>query len=112
VAAWTQIPFTPSPSRVRAARFRPDGTWGPSLEVARGSRPDTFMDRRGNAHIVAEGRRGIFAFHQSARRPWGTGRSIATGFLFDAAGRGESLIALYEPSPGSGLRAVTWRSRR
>ena len=112
VAAWTQVPFTPSPSRVWAARFRPDGTWGPSLEVARAGGPAAFMDRRGNAHIVADGRREILAFNQSSGRPWSTGTSIATGHLFDATGRGDSFIALYAPDPGPGLRAVTWSRTR
>jgi hypothetical protein len=111
LAAWTQVYRTGSPSRMWAARFRPDGTWGPPLRVAGGGGPVAFMDRRGNAHIVAQGgRRRVFAFHQSAGSPWSTGTSIATGYLFDAAGAGEHLIALYAASPG--LRAVTWSSRR
>jgi hypothetical protein len=112
LAAWTQVHRTGSPSRVWAARFRPDGTWGPPLRVASAGRPAAFMDRRGKAHVVAQNRRGILAFNQSPGRPWGTGTSIATGHLFDATGRGDSLIALYDPSAGSGLRALTWSRTR
>jgi hypothetical protein len=111
LAAWTQVHRTGSPSRVWAARFRPDGTWGPSLEVAGGGGPTAFMDRRGKAHLIAgQNRRRIVAFNQSTGRPWGTGAIIATGHLYDVAGRGDSLIALYAASPG--LLAGTWSSRR
>jgi hypothetical protein len=111
LAAWTQVYRTGSPSRVWAARFRPDGTWGPPLEVAGGGGPAAFMDRRGKAHVIAvqNGRR-ILAFTQSSGRPWGTGAIIATGHLYDVAGRGEHLIALYDS--GSGLRAAAWSSTR
>lgn len=107
LAAWQQTPFTGSPTHVWAARFRPDGTWGPPLRIASSGRPAAFMDRRGTAHVVAQSRRRILAFNQSSGRPWGAGSIIATGHLFDAAGRGERLIVLY---PGAGLRAVTWSS--
>jgi hypothetical protein len=112
LAAWTQVHRTGSPSRVWAARFRPDGTWGPPLRVASSSahQPAAFMDRRGTAHVVAESGRRILAFTQSSERPWGTGTVIASGHLYDVAGRGEHLIALYDS--GSGLRAAAWSSTR
>ena len=112
LAAWTQIPFTGSPTRLWAARFRPDGTWGPPLRVASAGRPAAFIDRRGKAHVVAQNLRRILAFNQSSGRPWGTGTVIATGHLFDATGHGDSLIALYAPRSFVGLGAVAWSSTR
>jgi hypothetical protein len=114
LAAWRQMHRSDSPSRVWAARFRPDGTWGAPLRVAssHASRPAAFMDRRGKAHVVAQSGRRVFAFTQSSGHPWGTGTIIASGHLFEATGRGESLIALYAPRPGSGLRAVARSSPR
>ena len=114
VAAWTQVHRTGSPSRLWAARFRPDGTWGARLSVASGSarRPAAFMDRHGKAHVVAEVGRRILAVEQSSGRPWGTGTVIASGDLFEAAGRAEHLLALYAPRPGSGLRAVAGSTAR
>ena len=106
LAAWIQIQRTGDPSRAWAARFRANGTWGAPLRVTPSEvgRPAAFMDRRGKAHVVADGGP-ILAFHQSPGRPWSVGKTIAKGDLLDASGRGMHLIAIYGRA-GDRLRAV------